>query len=175
VTRRVRSDKLVITLHSTVMDSLKTRGARSDRARGPYNYTQQVTRAIELYSNAVVRSDPRETRSLPEAQYDLILDALRNPEELEAFHIHQLGAYLLRLPEFAGRARALGVDAAQLSQTINGWSFSEKLHLVDSAQIRNAPDKLVSPPGEPSSARKGPSRRPRRVSQSQRQLPRRSR
>jgi hypothetical protein len=100
-----RSDRLIITLPPEVIDRLKTRGARSDKTHGPYNYTQQLTRTLELYESVVVKSDPRDTRSLPEAQYDLILDLLHDPQKLESFHIHRLGDYLLEVPVFAERAR----------------------------------------------------------------------
>ncbi len=139
-----RSDRLIITLPPDVIDRLKARGARSDKTHGPYNYTQQLTRTLELYESVVVKSDPRETRSLPEDQYDLVLDVLRDPQRLEAFHIHRLGDYLLELPLFAARARALGLDPEQLGKALNAYTYAEKLHLVDAAQIRNAP-----PPPEP--------------------------
>jgi hypothetical protein len=87
----------------------------------------------------VVRSDPRVTRGLAGEPYDLILDLLRDPQELEAFHIHRLGDYLSDIPEFAARAATIGADPEQLAKTVNAYAFAEKLHLVDAAQIRNAP------------------------------------
>jgi len=136
---RRRSDRLIITLPPDVIDRLRTRGARSDKTHGPYNYTQQLTRTLELYESVVVRSDPRETRDLPEAHYDLVLDLIRDPQKLESFHIHHLGDYLAELPRYAERARAIGVDPARLARDINAYTFAEKLHLVDAAQVRNAP------------------------------------
>jgi hypothetical protein len=134
-----RSDRLIITLPPEVIDRLKTRGARSDKTHGPYNYTQQLTRTLELYESVVVKSDPRDTRSLPEDQYDLILDLLHDPQKLESFHIHRLGDYLLEVPVFAERARDMGLDPEELAKTLNAFTFAEKLHLVDAAQIRNPP------------------------------------
>ncbi len=93
----------------------------------------------------VVKSDPRETRDLPEEHYDLVLDLIRDPQKLESFHIHHLGDYLSELPRYAERARAIGVDPAQLARDLNAYTFAEKLHLVDAAQVRNAPPKF--PPG----------------------------
>jgi hypothetical protein len=139
MTNRRRSERLIITLPPEVIDRLKSRGARSDKTHGPYNYTQQLTRTLELYESVVVKSDPRDTRSLPEDHYDLILGLLRDPQKLEAFHIHRLGDFLLELPLFAERARAIGLDPEQLAKTLNAYSYAEKLHLVDAAQIRNAP------------------------------------
>lgn len=140
---RRRSDRLIITLPPEVLDRLRHRGARSDKTHGPYNYTQQLTRTLELYESVVIKSDPRETRDLPQAHYELVLDLLHDPQRLEAFHIHRLGDYLSDDPQFAARARAVGLDPAELARTINAYTFAEKLHLVDSAQIRNAPAKLV--------------------------------
>ncbi len=145
MTTRVRPNRLIITLPPDVLDRLKARGARSDKTHGPYNYTQQLTRTLGLYDSVVVRSDPRDTRAFPEEHYELILDLLRDPSRLEAFHIHRLGDYLLDVPRFAQRARDLGLDPAALAQTVNGLSFAEKLHLVDAAQVRYAP-----PPPKPS-------------------------
>jgi hypothetical protein len=134
-----RSDRLIITLPPEVIDRLKSRGARSDKTHGPYNYTQQLTRTLELYESVVVKSDPRDTRSLPADHYDLILDRLHDPQKLESFHIHRLGDYLLEVPLFAERARALGLEPEELAKTLNAYTFAEKLHLVDAAQIRNPP------------------------------------
>jgi hypothetical protein len=139
MTSRHRSDRLIITLPPDVLDRLRTRGARSDKTHGPYNYTQQLTRTLELYESVVVKSDPRETRDLPEKHYGLVLDLIRDPQKLETFHIHHLGDFLSELPGYAERARALGLDPDQFARDLNAYTFAEKLHLVDAAQIRNAP------------------------------------
>jgi hypothetical protein len=139
VSRPRHSDRLIITLPPAVIDRLHTRGARSDRTHGPFNYTQQLSRTLELYESIIIRSDPRATRGLPEDQYQLILELLLDPQKLEAFHILRLGDYLSDLPHFLARTREIGADAANLAATINACSFAEKLHLVDAAQIRNAP------------------------------------
>ena len=145
MTKRDRSNRLIITIPPDVIDRLQTRGARSDKTHGPYNYTQQLTRTLELYESVVVKSDPRETRELPEDHYDLVLDLLHDPQRLETFHIHHLGDYLSEVPHFAERARTLGLDPDQFAKAINAYTFAEKLHLVDAAQIRKAP-----PPPRPS-------------------------
>jgi hypothetical protein len=139
MTSRRRSNRLIITIPPDVIDRLKTRGARSDKTHGPYNYTRQLTRTLDLYESVVVRSDPRETRELPEEHYDLVLDLIHDPQRLESFHIHRLGDYLSEIPHFAARARTLGLDPDQFAKAINAYTFAEKLHLVDAAQIRNAP------------------------------------
>jgi hypothetical protein len=139
MTKRDRSNRLIITIPPDVIDRLQTRGARSDKTHGPYNYTQQLTRTLELYESVVVKSDPRETRELPEEHYDLVLDLLHDPQRLETFHIHHLGDYLSEVPHFAERARTLGLDPDQFAKAINAYTFAEKLHLVDAAQIRKAP------------------------------------
>ncbi|HEV3459844.1 MAG TPA: hypothetical protein VHG32_25135 [Thermoanaerobaculia bacterium] len=140
MSNRHRSERLIITLPPDVLDRLRTRGARSDKTHhGPYNYTNQLTRTLNLYESVVLRSDPRETRGLPETHYDLILDLLLEPHRLEMFHIHRLGEYLLELPDFSQRARRLGLEPAALAATVNGFTYAEKLHLVDSARIRHAP------------------------------------
>jgi hypothetical protein len=139
MTSRRRSNRLIITIPPDVIDRLKTRGARSDKTHGPYNYTQQLTRTLELYESVVVKSDPRETRDLPEEHYDLVLDLLHDPQRLESFHIHHLGDYVSEVPHFAERARTIGLDPDQFAKAINAYTFAEKLHLVDAAQIRNAP------------------------------------
>jgi len=144
MTIRRRHDRLIITLPPDVLDRLRTRGARSDKTHGPYNYTKQLTRTLGLYESIVVRSDPRETQDLPQEHYDLIIDELREPQRLETFHIHRLGGYLLEVPDFPQRARDLGLDPAALAKTVNDLTFAEKLHLVDSAQIHHA-----SPPPRP--------------------------
>jgi hypothetical protein len=139
MTDRRRSDRLIITLPPAVIDRLQAHGARSDKTHGPYNYTRQLTRTLGLYESVVLKSDPRDTQALPGEHYELIIDVLRDPCVLETFHIHRLGEYLLEIPDFTPRARAIGLDPADLARTINDLAFAEKLHLVDTAQIRHAP------------------------------------
>jgi hypothetical protein len=139
MTSRHGSNRLIITIPPGVIDRLQTRGARSDKTHGPYNLTQQLTRTLELYESVVVKSDPRETRELAEDHYDLVLELLQDPQRLESFHIHRLGDYLSEVPHFAERARTIGLDPDQFAKAINAYTFAEKLHLVDAAQIRNAP------------------------------------
>jgi len=139
MTSRRPSRNLIVSLPPNVLDRLRARGARSDQTHGPYNYTRQLTRSLNLYDSVVVRSDPRETRGLSEQHYGLILDVLRDPQRLETFHIQRLGDYLLEIPEFPQRARDLGLAPAELAATVNDLTFAEKLHLVDSAQIHHAP------------------------------------
>jgi hypothetical protein len=133
------SDRLIITLPPQVIDRLEARGARADRTRGPCNYTRLLTRTLGLYESIIVRSDPRETRALPQPHYELIVDLLRDPQRFDAFHIHCLGEYLLDVPEFARRATELGLEPGAFARAVNALTFAEKLHLVDSAQIRHAP------------------------------------
>jgi hypothetical protein len=139
MTNRRRSERLIITLPPDVVDRLKHGGARSDKTHGPYNYTRQLRRTLGLYEAVVLKSDPRETKGMPEEQYELVISLLRDPHRLETFHIHRLGDYLLEVPECAPRAREIGLDPADLAATADGLSFAEKLHLVDAAQIRHAP------------------------------------
>jgi hypothetical protein len=136
---RRRSPGITVTLPPEAVDRLKNRGARSDRSGGPFNYARQLSRTLELYESVVIKSDPRETRGLSEEHYDLILDVIREPQELETFRIHWLGDYLLEFPAFVEGTRALGADPDHLAETINGYGFAEKLHLVESAQFRHAP------------------------------------
>ncbi|HEY6320807.1 MAG TPA: hypothetical protein VJA16_04540 [Thermoanaerobaculia bacterium] len=113
MTNRRRSDRLIVTLPPDILDRLRVRGAHPDRTHGPYNYTTQLTRTLGLHESLLVRSDPRETQEMP-------------------------GDYLLELPDCARRARALGLEPADFARAVNALTFAEKLHLVDSAQIRHA-------------------------------------
>jgi hypothetical protein len=137
--RRQPPGTLIVTLSPAILDRLISRGARSVRAHGPLCYTRQLARSLRLFESVLLRSDPRETQGLPETHYDLLLDLLADPLHLEAFHIQRLGEYLSELPHFASRARELGLDPADLEKTVTGFTFAEKLHLVDAAQIRHAP------------------------------------
>ncbi len=137
--RQPPADTLHVSLSPSVLTRLRSRGAHSDRARGPLNYTRQLTRTLNLYESAILRSDPRETQDLPEAHYDLVLDLLDEPEALTADAIQGLGGHLLNLSTFPARARALGADPQRLAQTINALTYAEKLHLVNAAQVHHAP------------------------------------
>jgi hypothetical protein len=139
MTRSRPAKRLIITLPPEVIRRLRNRGARSDKRHGPYNLTSQLARALGFFDSVVLKSDPRETGGLDGRAYDLIVDLLREPHRLGTFHIHCLGEYLLELPGFGERARAIGWEPEELAKTVSRLTFAEKLHLVDSAQVRHSP------------------------------------
>jgi hypothetical protein len=136
---RKRLYRSTISLPPELRARLELRGARSDKSHGPYNYTRQLARTLALYDTVLEKSDPRQTRDMPEKVYELVLELLADPLALEAFHIHRLGDYLFDLKQFRERVRQLDLDPQQLSDALNAYPFAEKLHLVDAAQIRHAP------------------------------------
>jgi hypothetical protein len=98
-----------------VLELLRSRGHRSDRRHGPLGYTRQLSRPLDLFE---------------------VLDALK----LESPDVSRLGRYLARLPGFAARAEGVGIaDLAGFARMIDGYSFHEKLHLLDAAQLRHPP------------------------------------
>jgi hypothetical protein len=121
-------------------------GASSDKSRGPFNYTRQLSRTLELYERVLVKSDPRVTQNMAAEVYDLVVEVLTDPQELEDFHITKLGNYLVDLPAFRARAGEHRVDMESFRKMLNGYSFAEKLHLVDAAQVRNAPPRPAQRP-----------------------------
>lgn len=137
--RRRRPHRSTVSLPPKLRALLEARGARSDKSHGPFNFTRVLGRMIGNFDAVVAKSDPRETRDLSQAAYDLVLDVLSDPLELEPFHIVRLGDYLADLQAFPGRARDAGIDPEELSQRINAYPFAEKLHLAQVAQIRHAP------------------------------------
>jgi hypothetical protein len=140
---------LLVTLPPSVLELLHSRGARSDRRHGPMGYTRQLTRLLDLYGAIMLKNDPRTTRGLPEEHYELILEVLDEPVKLKGPEVNRLGRHLAGLPGSAERARAAGIkDLAGFARMIDGYSFPEKLHLVDAAQVRN-------PPPAPRRGRKG--------------------
>ena len=136
---RQRTHRSTISLSPKLRDRLEARGARSDKSHGPYNYTRQLARTLELYDSVLIKSDPRQTRDMPEAHYELVLELLTEPLALESFHIVRLGDYLFDLPAFRARARDLRLDPQQFRDALNAFPYAEKLHLTDAAQVRNAP------------------------------------
>ena len=69
-------------IRAAELDRLDAR-ARSDKTYGP-DITNPLNRTLGVSESVVVRSDPRETQALPASHYELILDALGEPERLEA-------------------------------------------------------------------------------------------
>ena len=145
-TPRRRTHRSTISLPAELREALEKRGARSDKSHGPYNYTRQLTRTLELYGAVLEKSDPRQTGALPKDHYELVVEVLTDPQHLETFHIVHLGDYLCELPAFLARTRDLELDAQDLRDLLNACTFAEKLHLVDAAQIRHAPPR---PSGDP--------------------------
>jgi hypothetical protein len=136
---RRRPPRSTLALPARSRDHLEARGARSDKSHGPFNYSRQLARTLELYDSVLVKSDPRKTCNLSQDHYELIVAALTDPLALESFHIARLGDYLLELPAFRARARERQLDPEKLRDTLNALPYAEKLHLVDAAQIRVAP------------------------------------
>jgi hypothetical protein len=134
---RQRPSRSTISLPPRLRQRLEARGARSDKSHGPFNYTGQLARTMELYDSVLGRSDPRQTAAMPHDHYELVLDILTDPLELEEFHILRLADYLFELPAFQALARERQIDPRQLCDTVNSYSFAEKLHLVDAAQVRH--------------------------------------
>ena len=61
---RQRTHRSTISLSPKLRDRLEARGARSDKGHGPYNYTRQLGRTLELYDSVLIKSDPRQTRDM---------------------------------------------------------------------------------------------------------------
>ena len=136
---RRRDRRSTISLAPTLRYRLEARGARGDKGHGPYNYTRQLSRTLELFDSVVARSDPRQTRDLPEEHYELVLELLTDPLELDGFYIARLGDYLFELPAFRAGAPERQLDPRQFRDTLNALPYAEKLHLADAAQRRHAP------------------------------------
>jgi hypothetical protein len=136
-----RRHRSTISLPPKLRSQLEARGARSDKSHGPYNYTRQLERTLRFFDDVISKSDPRNTSGLPQDRYDLILEVLTEPLSLESFHITRLGDYLAELRLFRDRARELALDCDELRNTINVLPFAEKLHLVQTAQVRHAPSR----------------------------------
>ncbi len=136
---RQRSSRSTVSLAPKLRRTLETRGARSDKGHGPFNYTNQLIRTMELYDSVLGRSDPRRTAGMPPDHYELVLEILTEPLELEDFHILRLGDYLFELRAFQDQARQRQLDPRPFCDALNNYPFAEKLHLVDAAQIRHAP------------------------------------
>jgi hypothetical protein len=136
-----RPQRLTLALPAKVRQILELRGARPDTSHGPFNYTRQATRLLQLYEQNFVASDPRATKSMSADDYEFVLELLTDPLTLETFHIERLGDYLAGLPAFKARARQETIDPDRLRTLLNAYSFSEKLHLVDAALVRTAKPK----------------------------------
>jgi hypothetical protein len=117
---------------------LEARGARTDRGRGPYGFTNQFKRSFDFFDSIVVRSDPRMTLGMAKKDYELVLEVLTDAHELDSFRISWLGRYLLELPAFHDLARKRKLDPERFADTLDGFPFAEKLHLVDMAQQRHS-------------------------------------
>ncbi len=151
---RQRAHRSTISLPPKLRGRLEARGARSDKSHGPYNYTRQLARTLELYDSVLVKSDPRQTREMAEDDYEMVVALITDPLALESFHIMRLGDFLFDLPDFRARTRERGIDPQRFRDQLNAFAYAEKLHLVDAAQVRNAPPRTEAPPAAPRTRRK---------------------
>ena len=136
---RQRPSRSTVSLPPRVRQRLEARGARAAKGHGRFSYTNQLARTLVFYDSVLGKSDPRQTAGMRPDQYDLVLEILTEPLELQEFHILRLGDYLFEHRTFQARARERQIDPRQLCDTLNGYPFAEKLHLVDAAQTRHAP------------------------------------
>ena len=143
--RPQRPRRSTVSLAPWLRQTLEERGARGDKSHGPFNYTIQLTRTLARYDTVIARSDPRETAAMPPDHYELVVDSLTEPLDLEDFHISRLGDYLFEQRAFQALARERRLDPRQVCDTLNGYPFAEKLHLVDTAQVRHAPPQPRAP------------------------------
>src|ERR1700676_800117 len=134
---RRRPHRSTISLAPELRRRLEARGARSDKSHGPYNYTRQLRRHLELFDSLLAKSDPRQTHAMPQEDYDLVIAVLTDALVLATFHIDHLGNYLFELPAFRARAAELAVDPQELRDRVNDYPFAEKLHLAQAAQIHH--------------------------------------
>jgi hypothetical protein len=136
---RQRPNRSTVSLPPRLRQRLEARGARSDKGHGPFAYTAQLARTLELYDSVLGKSDPRHTAGMTSDHYELVLDILTDPLALAEFHILRLGDYLFELAAFKALAHQRQIDPRQFCDTLNGYPFAEKLHLVDAAQVLHAP------------------------------------
>jgi hypothetical protein len=134
---RQQRPRPTIALPPRARERMEARGARADQSGGPFAFTRQLERAVGFFDSLVIKSDPRKTRQMAAADYDLVLEVLTDAHELDTFHVSHLGSYLLELRNYLARARERKIDPRQLAATIDAYSFAEKLHLVDAAQERH--------------------------------------
>ncbi len=135
---RATGSRLYIDLSESAIRSLRSRGAQGDRSHGPLGYTSELVRSMTRYEHALAQSDPRRTFSMPEAQYDLILELLGTAEAFDLEMLDQLGTYLQTFPNFAQQVQELGVAPKWFGATVDGLPYAEKAHLWDAAQRRAA-------------------------------------
>jgi hypothetical protein len=129
-----------MTLPPEVIASLRRRGATSRKTKQPGDpaapsLTLGLQRNLGRFEQMLSHSDPRATRGLAPQIYDAIVEAITEPRSLKVTEIHRLGLYLASLPGFQERARSLGLPIETLADEINAYSFAEKVHLVDAAEL----------------------------------------
>jgi hypothetical protein len=110
-------------------------GSKPDKTE---EMARQLADALDTYEEVVAESDPRDTASMSDDDYQLVLEILTEPLALEDSHIARLGDYLASLPAFTARARERKIDPTKLRDLLNGYTFPEQLHLVDAAMIRHS-------------------------------------
>ncbi len=135
---RATAGRLYVDLSESAIRSLRSRGAQGDRSHGPLGYTSELVRSMTRYDHALAQSDPRRTFSMPEAQYELILELLGTTETFDLAMLDQLGTYLQTFPGFAQRVQEVGVAPRWFGATVDGLPYAEKAHLWDAAQRRAA-------------------------------------
>jgi hypothetical protein len=155
-----------MTLPPEVLAYLRRRGATSRKGRqphdqGPHSYTLSLQRNLGQFNSLVHHSDPRITRGLSPNVYDLIVALIIAPRTLDLAEIKSLGDYLAGVEGFAERMRSLGLSADSLAAAVNAYTFAEKVHLIDAAELlhhglaRPSQSAMEPPSGRSSARRRG--------------------
>jgi hypothetical protein len=127
---------------------LSRRGARSHRGGGTFSRSVVLHRSLQALRDILDRSDPRQTRGMPEAMHRLVVRLLPEPWALKVFEVEQMSTLLARTPGFEAAAAAAEVDPAELLTLISELSFGEKMCLVDGALQEQAPAAAAAIPEE---------------------------
>jgi hypothetical protein len=128
---------------------LERRGGRSHRGGGEFSRSAVFHRVVNMFDMVLLHADPLRNRRISAAQHELVTRHLSEPWAMTAFEIEHLESYLARGAGFAEAARAAGIDPAELSATLAGLSFYEKMALVDQASQAQSPAAAAAVPEEP--------------------------
>jgi hypothetical protein len=133
-----RSGRSSLAVPSPIVDFLRKRGARPDRAGGPQSQSSRLRKTLDLLEAVLQECDPRKTRSFPDAYHQVILELLADPWSLDAYRIQTLPAFLQTLPNFSAVMASASVDPAKLLAAVEELTFPERLALIDHAELHHA-------------------------------------
>jgi hypothetical protein len=131
-----------VQLNKADLAFVERRGGRSHRGGGTFSRATVLHRALQALRMLVDNCDPRRTRGLSPAGWEVAIRKLPRPWHLSRLEVEHVGTILDRVAGMREELAAAGVDAEAFLEQVGKLNFAESVALVDAAICQQGPAAL---------------------------------